>query len=546
MTPRPYQQEAIDTCLNYLKNNLGNPLIVAPTGSGKALILCCLTKELSKDNKSVLILSHRKEILSQNYNTLLKIYPFAPVDIYSASLGQKRLNRITIAQIQSLSRKKDLPKFDYIIIDECHLVPSQGEGQYQTLLKQMPNSKVIGLTATPERLDSGAICGGGNILTECCYRISIIRLIKEKFLCPVKGKGGIEQADLDGVRKRMGEFVLSEAAERMNNDRVTLSAIKEMIEIGKSQNRKSWLIFSSGVEHAQKILNGMRAFNVLSEIITGETLPMHREKIISDFQKNKITCLINAEVLTTGFDAPNVDLIGLLRATASRSLYTQILGRGMRISEGKKDCLVLDFGRNLERHGTLDYIDEQYEKMSQKKQGEKKEKESGDSPAKLCPECRMICHAAARECLECGFIFPEPKPNLETKAAEGEFISSFQIIKPSEYEVLESKYELMTSKKSGLEMLVGMHRVAINFWIREYVCFNHPKGSFPLKKAHTWWKERAIKSPIPPDSKTAYDYISFLYELKTIWVKREGKYDRIVSAIVDKEKMFNPDEVSIF
>lgn len=532
MQLRPYQQIAIDETIAFLETKEGNPCIVAPTGSGKSLIIAELCKTLAKNNdKKILILSHRKEILEQNFEKICKLWPFAPIAIYSASLNSKRMNRITIAQVQSLAKKaNDLPPFNYIIIDEVHLLPNSGMGQYLTILGHQKNARVIGLTATPYRLDSGLIIGDDNILTDISYNISIPELIEQGYLCPVKGKGGKEQADLSGVGKRGGEFILSQAAERMDNDRVTLAALSEVVQLGK--DRKSWLIFCSGVKHADKTKNGLMALGVSAEIITGETMPLARTQIINDFKNEKIKALVNADVLTTGFDSPNVDLIVLLRATASKSLYVQIIGRGMRIHPEKENCLVLDYGGNLERHGAIDQINA----IEPKTKGEK---ESGLAPAKLCPECQYICHAGARQCLECGYEFPEPKPNIESTASVGEFLSSFEFEKPYEYEVIETEYNIMNSKKSGLDMLVAKYKVSPNKWVTEFICFDHPPDNFARKKATMWWKKRAIKSPNPTNSQEAFENISFLYQVKSIFVKKDKGYDRIVSAVLDKQNMYD-------
>lgn len=536
MNLRPYQQTAIDETLKFLAEQEGNPCIVAPTGSGKTLIIAELCKVLAKNNdKKILILSHRKEILEQNHEKICTLWAFAPIAIYSASLGQKRLNRITIAQVQSIARKaKDLPEFDYIIIDEVHLLPRSGNGQYLNILKYQPNARVIGLTATPYRLDSGLIFGDENILTDISYNISIPELIKDGFLCPVKGKGGKEQADLTGVRKVAGEFVLKEAAERLDNDRITLAALQEVLQLGK--DRKSWLIFCSGVEHAEKTKNGLNALGIKTEIITGETLPLARAGIIKDFKQGKIKALVNAEVLTTGFDSPNVDLLVLLRATASKSLYVQIIGRGMRIHPEKENCLVLDYGGNLERHGAIDQIN------AVEKKEKKSKSEEGLAPAKLCPECRYICHASARECLECGYEFPEPKPNIQSRASVGEFLTTFA--KPYEYAVLVSDYSIANSKKSGHDMLIAKHKVSAQRWITEFVCFDHPADNFARRKATSWWKERAIESPVPKTVAEAFEHIHFLYKVKSLFVKKENGFDRVVSAVLDKSALFNIEDES--
>jgi DNA repair protein RadD len=521
MTPRPYQEEAITAALSFLQEKEGNPCIVAPTGSGKSLILAEICRRFmkSKDGASVLILSHRKEILEQNEQKIRAVWPLANIGVYSAGLNSKRIRPITIAGIQSIAKVKDLPWFDLIIIDEVHLLPRSGEGQYRTLIKKQPKARILGLTATPERLDSGAIVGGDNILTEICYSISIKKLIEDGFLCPLRGKSSVHQADLTDVKKVAGEFVLSQAEAALDRDDITLAAVKEMIELGK--DRKSWVVFASGVKHAEKVLRGLRAFGISSEIITGDTMPMIRSKVLSEFRAGRIRALVNVAVLTTGFDAPCIDMIALLRATASSSLYQQILGRGMRPHPNKQSCLVLDFAGNLERFGPIDLI------VPKGIKGTKSEKR--EAPSKTCPTCRESLATAVRECPECGYIFPPPEEKIEHTAATGEFISTIlHLNQPYEFSVKHSYYETMKSKKSGLPMFVAVHVGIDNSQVREFIFFENPKMRW---RAEKWWKERSIdQKAIPTTCEDAYEFRALLRKVESLWVQREGKYQRVVSA----------------
>lgn len=526
MTPRPYQEEAIETALSFLSEKEGNPCIVAPTGSGKSLILAEICRRFmkSKENASVLILSHRKEILEQNEQKIRAVWPLANIGVYSAGLNSKRIRPITIAGIQSIAKVKDLPWFDLIIIDECHLIPRTGQGLYKTLIKNQPKARILGLTATPERLDSGSIVGADNILTDICYSISIKELIDDGFLCQLRGKSSINQADLTGVKKVAGEFVLSQAEAALDRDDITLAAVKEMIELGK--DRKSWVVFALGIKHAEKVLRGLRAFGISSEIITGDTLPMIRAKVLKEFQAGRIRALVNVSVLTTGFDAPSIDLIALLRATASSSLYQQILGRGMRPHPAKKDCLVLDYAGNLERFGPIDLI--------LPREARRIKEEKGEAPSKTCPNCRESLATAVRECPECAYIFPPPEEKIEHTAADGEFLSSIiRLQPPYEVSIKHSYFETMKSKKTGLPMFVAVHVGINNEQVREFVFFENSKMRW---RAEKWWKERSIdQKAIPETCEDAYEFRALLRKVKSLWVQRDGKYQKVISAELSHE-----------
>jgi len=520
MTPRPYQEEAICAALNFLKEKAGHPCLMAPTGSGKSLIIAEICRRIMQEDRaaSVLILSHRKEILEQNAEKIRAVWPMAPIGIYSAGLNSKRMNRLTIAGIQSIA-KKEIPKFDYVLIDECHLLPKSGEGQYRKLIEKLPDAKVMGFTATPYRLDSGLIVGEDNLFTDFCYEIEVKTLIDQGYLAPLVGKSSRVQADLSNVRKVGGEFVGSQMEAAMDRDDITINAIKEMIALGK--DRKSWVVFASGVAHGEKVLNGLRTFGISSELITGETLPMIREKVLRDFKAGKIRALVNRDVLTTGFDAPCVDMIGLLRATASTSLYCQILGRGMRTFPGKKDCLILDYAGNLERHGPIDLIT--LPSVKAKKEGK------GEAPAKTCPICRLVVALSTIECPECGYIWPIEEKIAPT-AAEGEFLSV--ALPPTEHHVQKTEYFVRESKKTSIKMLHAKHVVGDLVDMIEHLCFEHE--GFARKKAASWWRHRA-NDFIPSTCDEALARIHECKKTKTIWVKRENGFFRVVSAVLSDE-----------
>ena len=335
---RDYQREAVDGLYNYWASKAGdNPLVVAPTGSGKTAILAQVIKDaMSYPDTRVLVVTHVKELLEQGASGLLKLYPEADYGIYSAGLKQKVLNKpITFAGIQSVwKRAYDMvPAPDLVLIDEAHLLPKNTETRYNRFIADLkicnPDVKVVGLTATPYRLDTGYLHKGkGAIFDGIAHDIPVSMLMDQGYLSPVISKGGIKQIDLSGVGKRGGEFIESELATAASDPELVESTVREIVTL--ADKRKSWLVFSSGVNHAHLLADEFEKYFVDVGVVTGSDSSAVREKTIADFKSGKLQCLINVNVLTTGFDHPGVDCVCLVRATASCGLYIQCIGRGKR------------------------------------------------------------------------------------------------------------------------------------------------------------------------------------------------------------------------
>ena len=419
---RPYQRAAIDGLYNYWAAKKGdNPLIVAPTGSGKSLIIAHLVKDaMSFPGTRVLVLTHVKELLEQGAAELLTLYPEADIGFYSASLKKKTLRHaITFAGIQSIHKKafQMMPPPDLVIVDECHLIPRSDNTRYNKFLSDLklanPGVKIVGLTATPYRLDSGWLHKGeGAIFDGIAYDIPIADLMEQGFLAPVVSKAGARKIDLTNVGHRGGEFIESELAKAASDPELVRETVAEIVEYGAE--RKAWLIFACGVIHANMLRDEFEALGVEAHVVTGGDGMTERTEKIERFRRGDYRCLINVNVLTTGFNVPHVDLVALVRATESAGLYVQIVGRGTRIAPGKTDCLVLDYGENVIRHGFID-------KVRPKIKGKT---EDGTAPCKECPDCKTIQHAAMRNCIECGYAFPPPVLNHGNRAYSGAMIST--------------------------------------------------------------------------------------------------------------------------
>jgi DNA repair protein RadD len=411
---REYQQRALDMLFEYFQHHDGHPCLVLPTGAGKSHIIAefCRLVVMAYPDQRILMLTHVKELIEQNAEKMRQHWPDAPLGVYSAGLRQRDAGQsITFAGIQSVAKKVDLlGRVDIVIIDEAHRINHTADGHYRRLIAQLtaktPDLKVIGLTATPYRLGHGYITDAPALFTDLIEPIGVMDLVKQGYLAPLRSLATATQFDLAGVKKKGGEYVEADLDAAVNTKALNKSVADEIVE--KAYMRQSWLVFCVNVSHAFAMRDALREKDVIAETIVGTTPAEEREEIIRAFKAGEIRALTNANVLTTGFDAPNVDVIACCRPTLSTSLYVQMLGRGTRLKDNMDDCLVLDFAGLTYTHGLFD--DPVVKKP--------KKTEGGEAPAKACPNCQSLCHTAVRVCPYCGFVFPPPKPpDLELKIA---------------------------------------------------------------------------------------------------------------------------------
>lgn len=401
---RPYQQRAINQLYAWFESNEGNPCLVLPTGSGKSHIIAALCKDALQNwpETKILMLTHVKELIQQNAGKMREHWPDAPLGIFSASIGKKDLGKeITFAGIQSIRKRADqLGHIDIILIDEAHLVSHQDEGSYRKLITDLtiinPHLRVIGLTATPFRLGHGLITDKPAIFDALITPVSIEELVDGGYLSTLRSTRTSIVLDTSDVHKRGGEYIESELQAAIDTEKNNREVVEEVLK--RAGDRKAWLFFCAGVDHAHHISHLLNESGIISECVTGETHKKDREKILDDFKAGKIQAVTNANVLTTGFDHPDIDLLVMLRPTMSASLYVQMAGRGMRPKSHTDHCLVLDFAGNVAMHGPVTNV------QPSKKKGESE----GDPPTKVCSECHEIVHISAKVCPNCKHPFPAP------------------------------------------------------------------------------------------------------------------------------------------
>jgi DNA repair protein RadD len=351
------------------------------------------------------------------------------------------------------------------------------------LAKYNPRLKVIGLTATPYRLDSGRLWGKDELFSHVAYRGDIRAMIDQGYLCRLVNKGSSTTYDTSGLHVRGGEFVRREVEDLFANSTLAVKACEELV--AKAEGRKSILVFCSGVEHAanvQEILAKLTGERV--DCVTGETPPLERAGILEAFSRGAFRFCVNVDVLTTGFDSPRIDCVAIMRATQSAGLFCQMVGRGLRVHESKSDALIVDFGNNLKRHGPIDAIDF----GSSKPKGEGA---TGEAPKKTCFGCGEVVAASAREC-ECGFTFAfTSKPHETTADEESQILSEPVTFKVKSWSFVRH-YKKGSSDAPNTLRVTYFGEGDLDPTIDEWVCLNH--DGFALRKAMRWWKDHSDES----------------------------------------------------
>lgn len=557
---RSYQIEAVHSVYTYFSANSGNPLIAMPTGTGKSVVIALFLQSVFYyyPNQKILVLTHVKELIEQNYAKLMQIWPNAPAGINSAGVGKRdTLHKIIFGGIASvIGQWQNLGHVDLILIDEAHLVSPNEGTMYQKLIAGLksvnPYLKVIGLTATPWRIGQGKITDDG-LFTDFCFDITGLeafnRLIAEGYLCTLIPKKTEMLLDVEGIHIRGGDFVASELQHAVDKAEITYAALKESMEVGA--DRHKWLIFCSGIEHAMHTSEMLNSMGIPCACIHSKLKKTEREQILADYKAGKYRALTNNNVLTTGFDAPDIDLIIVLRPTASPVLWVQMLGRGTRpvyapgfdlstaegrllaISHGpKQNCLVLDFAGNSKRLGPIN------DPVIPRKKG----KGTGEAPVKLCDRCGVYNHASVRHCIYCGYEFP-----IQTKITQE--ASTVEIVRSEMPVVEEFKIDHITYGEHRKHDTAPILKVSYYCGLKrfdDYVCIQHAKDSFAGRKAGKWWRERS-DFPVPDTTELALQASSTLKTATHVRVWTNKKYPEILAYCFDgtcfgKEEVSDADE----
>ncbi len=402
-----HQDAAVSAVYESWIQNKAHVVIDVPTGAGKSLIQAHIIKQVCQMHSAarVIALAPSRELVEQNYHELIEYWPDAPAGIVCAGLGCFDLDaQIIFATPQTFINRVDkMPgrPADVVFCDEAHRVTvrkKEGDeaGVYLRCLEKMAERnnglRSLGLTATPYRHMTGKIYGEDNYFSELAYQVKLDTLLDGGILAPLTVATTEIKIDTEIKKKdSYGDYNTEELAQKAM--RITDLAVQAMIK--QAGSRKKWLVFCCTIEHAkgvnaQLVLAGIPSavlYTPSADETTEERHALHKARVqaVEDFRAGKIMCLVNVNILTTGFNVPDIDLLVMLRPTKSPVLYVQAAGRGMRSAPGKTDCLYLDFADNIEYHGPVDDLILH-------------EKGEEEAPKKRCPKCKTLVPISARKC----------------------------------------------------------------------------------------------------------------------------------------------------
>jgi len=535
---RWYQSEAEFAIYEYFRQgNIGNPIVAMPTGTGKSVVIGNFVRRIFEHwpNQRVMMLTHVKELIEQNAEKLIKIWPTAPIGIYSAGLKSRDMSMpIVFGGVQSVAKAikrsetdvatpPHLRHFgwrDLILIDECHLLSPSEDTTYQYVISELkkinPHLKVIGFSATPYRLKQGMLTDEG-LFTDVCYDITGIeafnRLIAEGYLAPLIPKRTLTEIDVSNISMSGGDFNGKQLQDAVDKDEITYAAVKEIVEQG--YNRRSWLIFASGVDNSEHVAAMLQSFGIPAAASHSKLSGAENDSRIAAFKRGELRALVNNNKLTTGFDHPPIDLIGMLRPTMSPGLWVQMLGRGTRPSPDtqKENCLVLDFAGNTRRLGPIN------DPVKPRKPGKGG---PGEVPVRICDHCGVYNHAAARYCVNCGAEF-KFETNLFETASEAQLLRS-DLPVVEYFPVQRVLYNL--HEKEGSPASIKVSYFCGFQMFNEWICLEH-KG-MPAKKARDWWRQRHYEEP-PETTAEALQRVSELRMPSRLRVWTNKKFPEVLS-----------------
>jgi DNA repair protein RadD len=538
---RDYQIAAVESIFNYYRTNNGNPIVAMPTGTGKSLVIGGFVWQsfmrFGPAQNRLLMLTHVKELIEQNARQLQRVWPQAPLGIYSAGLNQKdTMQPIIYGGVRSVVN--NLPAFGYrdaMLVDEGHLISPKGGTTYQKIIDYFtninPNFRVIMFTATPYRVGQGMLTDGKNaIATDICFDItdtnSFNRLIAEGYLAPLISFPKEIGVDFSNFNVVNGDFNQRQVEDAFDITAITERALAEVLRYG--HNRRCWLIFASGKDHAEHIAGMLMSYGIVAAAIHDGLSSAERTARLRAFKAGQIRCLVNYNILTTGFDFAPIDLIVMLRATMSPGLWVQMLGRGTRpynpnnpgdvdprrFPDFKQNCLVLDFGRNGKRLGPINDV-----KIPGQSSGKK-----GRLPVRDCLKCGCENHISARVCVNCGEPFTF-EVKIDDEVTQDELLRGDTPV-VEWFDIERVFYMKYTTRTKGEDVLKASYYCTNGKNYTELVFFGHPRMA---GKARSWFRQRHSADPIPNTVDEALRYNHEFRQPSRIKVWTNKNYPEILS-----------------
>ena len=518
LIPRQYQVDAVDAVWNALGRG-ENPLGVLPTGTGKALCIAEMVRRAldAYPQTRILIVTHSRELVAQNYAEMIGLWPECPAGIYSAGLNRRDIKaQVIFGSIQSLHRKAfDLQLVDLVLIDEAQSIPRNTDTTWRRFLNDLltinPYMKVVGWTATAYRLDSGMLHkGDGALFSSIAFEFGIRPAIEQGYLCMPVTKAGTTQIDTSSVGTRGGEFIAGQLQAAAMDPEVIAAIAGEIVSAG--EDRRGWIAFGCGIDHCLALRAAIQERGHSCEGVFSTTPKIERTAIIEAYRRQEIRCLVSVNALAVGFNAKHVDLVAIARPTKSAGFYVQAVGRGLRLFEGKTDCLIRDFGGNIERFGPVDDI-----RIKDKQKGL-----GGDMPVKTCLECEAENPLNAMACIECGAAFPPVFRKVSTIASDLAVLSS-QV--PSQWADVTSIAYRRHEKPGKVPTLrvdyhCGLARHSV-WWCPEHT-------GFARQKFVSAWHAHGPGLPVPNSVDEALSLSAGLNTPTRIMVRPSGSFTEVV------------------
>lgn len=338
---RIYQQECLDSIIENYKYGVCRQMVHLPTAAGKTVIFSHLIKQMQR---KTLVIAHTTELLDQARDKLMMICPELDIGLVKADRKEYDCS-VVVSTIQSARQQDTLEelkkqKFELCVYDEAHRAGAFSSRQVLSALGFLdtPEQLLVGFSATPFRNDSKGL---GEVFEKVVYHKSIKDLIDLGFLCRPVGIKIKTDLDLSTVMTQDGDFVTTSLASVMHTPQMNELIVNAFIEQAR---RRKTVCFSVSIAHAQTLAEVFRSRGITSEAIHGDMPFKDRSDLLQRFQNGKISVLINCQILTEGWDCPEVDCVLVAKPTQSKGLYQQMCGRGLRLFPNKKDCLILDFG----------------------------------------------------------------------------------------------------------------------------------------------------------------------------------------------------------
>ena len=395
MKLRDYQQKAVDNLRLSIAQGKRAPVLVMPTGSGKTHVAAHLIRATVDRGNTALFLAPRRELVHQTSDKLQRVG--VEHGVIMAGEPTSLYPDVQVACIPSLHRRAiaanrvPLPRAHLVLVDEAHLSVANTTKAIIAHYQQQ-GSRVIGLTATPCRSDGAGL---GQIYDDLVEGPSVAELVDQGHLVPARYFTG-EAPDLDGVRVQMGDFNQKQLGERVNQVELIGDVVQNWARIAPDRQT---FVFAVNVAHSMNLAAEFQRIGVAAEHLDGATPVREREQILERLRSGETQVLCNCDVMTYGVDFPPVSCIGLAKPTKSIARYFQMVGRGLRTSPGKSDCLVLDHAKAIQQIGFVDdpmpWSLDGKEKVQDRLASERKtatEITCGDCgatfrPAKICPSC---------------------------------------------------------------------------------------------------------------------------------------------------------------